>query len=235
MYKRQLLFLFQISLSEETSTTHCNDGTDEYCGACLANTSSQSGCAVCINSYQENNDNICKEPSTLIEGCFNYDSSTQECAACNKPLYLDESKKCVETTLSNCVHQKDATTCLECNGFFVKEDGTCDAAKACTIEGCSSCKTVDEKDVCTVCKSAFVLSQTDADPPVASCLKLVSSLDGCSVALNGKCVACKYGYYLNSKLGADEFKCKRTYKYNSIRIVSDFLFIVFSLIFMLAK
>jgi hypothetical protein len=218
------LLLIQWMLLEGTQAVHCKDGTDEYCAKCLPETNNSSGCAVCFNSYIQSSENKCVQPSTAIENCFAYDEDSKECTACLKPYYLTEAKKCETVTIENCLHPATKTTCAECDGYLLKEDGTCDKNTVCSVEGCSTCSKPESTELCIACKSAYVFSKTNEEDVGGKCEKLVSSLDGCAAMLGSKCVVCKYGYYVSSKLGAD-FMCKRTKIYAGVSIYSIGMFV----------
>ena len=220
--KQSALFLMVLVIHlKPTASTHCKDGTDEYCAACLPETSNSSGCGTCIVSFSKNPENICAEPTTKTENCLTYNEDPLECTACIPPYYLTEEKKCETVKLDGCLAPKSKTTCMHCSGHLLKDDETCDTTKTCAVEGCSTCKMVESSEVCVACKSAFVYKKTKDDDTSGTCEPLVSKWDGCMMIVESKCVLCGFGYYVNSKLG-DDFTCKRSTAYSGVDVWKAF-------------
>ena len=192
-----------------SSETHCKNGTDPYCLTC-GSQEDQIGCLLCASSYIDSETKTCKVPTTTIDHCGTYDSSSKKCKECVKGFFVSSDGFCVKHNLKGCVDPLDQDKCRECESFMLDDDHKCDLEKNCSIVGCSTCKMENGKEVCVNCKDDYIFSLDDAQGH--KCEIITQETEGCLGMKNGECVGCQFGYYVVSKYG-EKAKCERSPAY----------------------
>lgn len=227
-----LISILIISLSKSESdllsnSTHCKDGTDPYCLSCgISNENDEPGCILCAASFIDSSSKICKVPSSTVDNCGTYDSTSQKCIECRKGFFISSDGFCVEHSIEGCIDPLNQNECRECNGFVLKNDKTCDLTKSCSLTGCSTCQIQDNQEKCSKCQEEYIFTHASNESEIDNCTQLQSNLEGCSVMKDSKCIACKFGFYINSKIG-DEVKCSRSPAYESEYIMKYLITLLF--------
>ena len=219
-----LTLLFSLYKTEGdllTNSNHCKDGTDPYCLSCgVGESEGEPGCILCAASFIDSS-KVCKLPTSLVDNCGTYDSSTQKCLDCKKGFFISSDGFCVKHEIEGCLDPMSQSECRECDGYVLKEDKTCDLDKTCSFEGCSTCQISDNQEKCLKCEKGFVFSHF-TDGSVNKCTKEETKLEGCAIIKDDKCISCQFGFYINSKIG-EETKCTKSPAYESQYIVNSFI------------
>lgn len=223
--------------TEETTTTDdntsnangtCKEGTDEYCARCVSDK-----CSVCYNSSLTMESGVCTAVDPEVADCMLYSPDSKDCLSCvpkdDKPQYL-ASNKCNEIDISGCLSQTDADTCAFCDGVFVK-DKKCEGGDACSThdENCEQCMMVGEAKMCVACKSGFKTSEGKCVEGEETTTELKTTSEGCEDSTDGKCVQCKYGYYVNSKSADETMTCAKSTRYESVAIIKTIALALFAI------
>ena len=220
--------------------TQCLDNyyMDLKAGKCKLNTENneyrnckeaKGKCSKCINGYYLGEDNKC----TTIQYCSESDDDGN-CLACKENYYLDSDNICIN--IEHCIHSYYGE-CIECEDdyYYDKHEKKCILSK----NNFKNCQIGIGGD-CLLCKEDFYLNQTDnlcysnkeeglfykckyTDNKGEKCLSCIkdyhlgnidkkcTTIEGCDISDNDKCLRCSYSFCLDAKSG----KCKNNdYIYN---------------------
>ena len=198
----------------------CLKGTDHFCASCK-----NEKCIACYHS--KNVDGICKPIETPIEFCSQYNEEDQ-CIYCKYGYYLQDGV-CLKTSLKNCFthHIEDPSKCGVCNGFVLKSNGQCDETRKCTVKHCKSCMIEEEKELCLWCNDEYILSHKDK----YTCIQARGFLKNCfSQNSSGRCVTCRYGFYIDPTKEGKLTNCIHSELYNGFNILKSLLVVFLLLI-----
>jgi hypothetical protein len=216
MMARLISFIFFLSMitvvfTESTENGHCKDGKDEYCSKC-----ENDKCTSCNYSYPDENGQ-CKEPTTKIENCVIYNSSSV-CSTCKLGYH---GTQCTAIAISNCgiLSLTDILNCAFCDGLQEKDETSTCSGDACTIANCYTCKGTNETQTCSSCDEGYELSSDKK-----SCKERTGENAGCTSSSN--CTQCRRGFYVSSSTSSSSsslvsstsvstVKCTKSSRYES--------------------
>lgn len=211
---------------EETAANGmCKDGKDEYCAVCVSDK-----CGTCYASSLKTETGQCMAVDPGVEGCSMYTADSTTCSACADSTQWVGSGKCNKVDIADCLLQKDATTCLACDGK-VLDGGKCEGAACSTLDAnCTSCAKVSDKDTCVACKEGYkVEGEKCVEGTTTTETTLKTTSEGCNDSADGKCALCKYGYYVNSASSVETMTCAKSTRYTSVAILKSIALALFAI------
>ncbi|EMD48325.1 serine/threonine kinase, putative [Entamoeba histolytica HM-3:IMSS] len=190
-------------------------------------------CFSCIEGYKYDPLTYsCKDCQSLHQWCLGCNSE-MECIECEKeytlidgrciPCIKDSTSECIKGP-SNCDVFVNNSFCIDCDNGYVLRSGYCykylnnincisiNSNLNIGCEGCKNSLTLDGQ-----CSSnektnncSFYIKQSSSEQ---ECIPYYSSsiqLDNCLIVKQGRCVQCKYNYYLNNQNPPICSKCDST-------------------------
>ena len=153
---------------------------DQYCLSC-----SGTNCLSCIYTFLDK-DGVCKSPSTSVNNCVTYSSSTQ-CQTCDMGYYLT-GNTCNKITVKRCalVNPQNPDICLACKNGNLLVDNVCTKYTKCYDYNCKIC---NGSRNCIECQKYYSVDSTGVCVP--------DPVDGCArTGTSAKdCAQCQRGYY----------------------------------------
>ena len=218
-----LLAATVVVAEETTENGHCKDGKDEYCAQCTSDK-----CTTCYASSLQTEAGQCKAVDPAVENCTTYKADSTECQGCMMEYWLG-SGKCNKVDIDGCTVQSDASTCLLCDGKFVK-DGKCDGDACSTLDAnCEQCSMSGETKVCLSCKSGYKTKSDSSGCEEGTVEDNTKDTgEGCMRNTEGVCKTCNYGYYVNSASSADKMTCAKSTRYSGVAVLKSIALALFA-------
>ena len=193
-------------IDESLVQSDCTTIMDDLCGYYK----SDGNCFMPFESYCNDGDTEYTQITTKIEGCETY-KSKNKCSFCTIGYYLDKATgHCIANTIKNCYIQVTATECSSCKGVTPTDDFTACSTVPCK-SGCDACLNPSvHGDFCAKCTADNEIP----DWRYGLCIESTPALTGC-IVMNGKCHACRYGYYISRVWSTDTITCKLSTQYIS--------------------
>ena len=209
---------------EAAANGMCKEGKDEYCAVCTSDK-----CSTCYASSLKTETGQCMAVSPEVEGCSSYTADSTTCVACSDGTKWVGSGKCNAIDMTDCLRQKDATTCSFCDGKLLDGKACSDVACSTIDANCTSCMKVGETNTCAGCKEGYKVEGGKCVEGKVTTPEMKTTSDGCADSTDGKCALCKYGYYVNSASSADTMTCAKSTRYTSVAILKSIALALFAI------